>query len=170
MPHCLLTKQKLNTQSSTESELVGVDDMMPTILWTQYFLEAQGYAVRDNIVFQDNRSVILLSKNGKSSSTKQMKHINIWYFFITDRMNKGEVSMEWCLIGSMIMDYMTKPLQGSLFWKMRDIIIGIKSHEKKHNNESGPIIVWHKSSVPQECVGRWMLSIGYYIVQLDITR
>ena len=28
------TKQKLNTRSSTESELVGIDDMMPMILWT----------------------------------------------------------------------------------------------------------------------------------------
>ncbi len=32
------TKQKLNTRSSTESELVGVDDMMPIIVWTCYFL------------------------------------------------------------------------------------------------------------------------------------
>ena len=29
------TKQKLNTNSSTESELVGIDDVMPIILWTQ---------------------------------------------------------------------------------------------------------------------------------------
>ena len=35
------TKQKLNTRSSTESELVGVDDLMPSILWTGHFLEAQ---------------------------------------------------------------------------------------------------------------------------------
>jgi hypothetical protein len=28
------TKQKLNTKSLTESEFVGVDDMMPIILWT----------------------------------------------------------------------------------------------------------------------------------------
>ncbi len=28
------TKQKLNTKSSTECELVGVDDMMPIICWT----------------------------------------------------------------------------------------------------------------------------------------
>ena len=59
-------KQKLNTRSSTKSELVGVDDMMPMILWTHYFLEAQGYTVKDNIVSQDNKSAILLSKNGKS--------------------------------------------------------------------------------------------------------
>ncbi len=36
-PIVSLTKQKLNTQSSTESELVGVDDMMPSILDTILF-------------------------------------------------------------------------------------------------------------------------------------
>jgi hypothetical protein len=35
-------KQKINTRSSTESELVGVHDVAPQMLWTQYFIEAQG--------------------------------------------------------------------------------------------------------------------------------
>ena len=33
-----LRKQKVNTRSSTESELVGVDDAMPTVLWCLYFI------------------------------------------------------------------------------------------------------------------------------------
>jgi hypothetical protein len=37
------TRQKLNTKSSTEAELVGVNDVMPQALWTRYFIEAQGY-------------------------------------------------------------------------------------------------------------------------------
>eukprot|EP00980_Cylindrotheca_fusiformis_P021354 scaffold8236_cov189-Cylindrotheca_fusiformis.AAC.1 len=32
-------KQKLNTRSSTEAELVGVDDYATNILWTKLFLE-----------------------------------------------------------------------------------------------------------------------------------
>ena len=32
------TRQKLNTKSSTEAELVGVDDMMPMVLWTRQFM------------------------------------------------------------------------------------------------------------------------------------
>ncbi len=40
------SKQKLNTQSSTESELVGVDDLMSLILWSRNFLQAQGYLLR----------------------------------------------------------------------------------------------------------------------------
>ena len=122
------TKQKLNTRSSTESELVGVDDMMPSILWSRYFLEAQGYKVNDNVIFQDNQSTMLLERNGKASSSKRTKHINVRYFFITDRISRGEVQvLEWCPTGDMVADFMTKPLQGSTFKKFRDLIMGALS-------------------------------------------
>jgi hypothetical protein len=55
-PILVSTKQKLNTKSSTESELVGMDDMMPIILWTCYFLLSQGYEVIENLSLQDNKS------------------------------------------------------------------------------------------------------------------
>ncbi len=47
----------------------GCNDFMPAICWTQYFMEAQGYQVQDNFLFQDNKSVILLEKNGKALSS-----------------------------------------------------------------------------------------------------
>jgi len=37
--------QKLNVQSSTECELVGIDDAMPQMMWSKYFIEAQGWTV-----------------------------------------------------------------------------------------------------------------------------
>jgi hypothetical protein len=119
------TKQKLNTRSSTESEIVGVDDCMPAICWTRYFMDAQGYGIQENIVFQDNKSAILMEKNGKASSSKRTKHINIRYYFVTDRINKQELTVEWCPTGDMIGDYMTKPTQGALFKKFRDQIMGV---------------------------------------------
>jgi hypothetical protein len=88
-------------------------------------MEAQGYQVQDNVLFQDNKSAILLEKNGKASSSKRTKHINIRYFFITERVNKGDVSLVWCPTGDMIGDFMTKPLQGALFRKFRDQIMGV---------------------------------------------
>jgi hypothetical protein len=124
-PIVSLTKQKLNTRSSMESEIVGANDFMPAICWTQYFMEAQGYQVQDNILFQDNKSTILLEKNGKASSSKRRKHVNIWYFFITDRIDNGDVSLVWCPTGDMIGDFMTKPLLGALFWMFRDQIMGV---------------------------------------------
>ena len=44
-------KKNLNTKSSTEAELIMADDAMPQILWTRYFLEAQGYGINENILY-----------------------------------------------------------------------------------------------------------------------
>jgi hypothetical protein len=65
------TKQKMNIQSSTKVELVAVNDTMSQILWTKYFMEAQGYKIKDNLLYQDNKSAILLENNGHGSSSKQ---------------------------------------------------------------------------------------------------
>jgi len=81
------TKQKLNTRSSTETEVVGVNDFMPAVCWTCYFMAAQGYTINDNVLHKDNKSFMLLEKNGKALSSKRTKHINIRYFFITDRIS-----------------------------------------------------------------------------------
>jgi hypothetical protein len=58
-------RQKINTRSSTEAELVGVDDAMGMILWTRLFLENQGYEVRNTKIYQDNQSAALMERNGK---------------------------------------------------------------------------------------------------------
>jgi hypothetical protein len=107
---------------------VAADNFLPAICWwTQYFMEAQGYQVQDNILFLDNKSMILLEKNGKALSSKHTKHINIWHLRSTDHVNKGNVSLVWCLTGrDMIGDFMTKPLQGALFQKFRDQIMGVQ--------------------------------------------
>jgi hypothetical protein len=50
-------KQKMNTKSSTEAELVGINDVLPQAQWTKYFLEAQGYGT-NNLMYQDNQSTM----------------------------------------------------------------------------------------------------------------
>jgi hypothetical protein len=44
-------KQKLVTHSSTKAEVIAVHDIMPQMLWTAYFLRAQGVHVPDLILF-----------------------------------------------------------------------------------------------------------------------
>lgn len=80
-PFSISTRQKLNTKSSTEAELVGVDDGMPIILWTRQFLIEQGFNLKDNVVYQDNQSAILLERNGRTSSGRRTRRVNIRYFF-----------------------------------------------------------------------------------------
>ena len=75
---------------------MGVDNFMPAICWTKYFIAAQGYNVRDNRLHQDNNITIILEKNGKASISKRTKDINTWYFFITGRVINIEASVVWC--------------------------------------------------------------------------
>ena len=117
-------KQKLNTRSSTESELVGADDASQAILWTKLFMDEQGYEIEKNILFQDNKSTILLETNGKKSSSKRTRALNIRYFFLTDQVAKGNLRIEYCPTTEMVGDFMTKPLQGKLFEKHRHSIMG----------------------------------------------
>ena len=65
------TRQKLNTRSSTEAVLVAVDSCMSQVLWTRYFLEAQGYNINNCVIYQDNKSAMLLEQNGQASSSKR---------------------------------------------------------------------------------------------------
>jgi hypothetical protein len=109
------TCQRINTKSSTEAGLVAVNEVLPQILWTRYFLQAQGYEANDSVIYQDNQSAILLEKNGKSSSSKRTRHLNIRYFFVTDRLNAGEAKIEYCPTSKMVADFFTKPLQGTTF-------------------------------------------------------
>ena len=119
------TKQKLNTRSSTEAELVAVDDMMPQVLWTKRFLEEQGFQLRPVKILQDNRSAMLLEENGKASSSKRTRHIQIRYYFVTDQVAKRNVTIQHCPTKLMVADYFTKPLQGSSFLEFRKVIMGL---------------------------------------------
>jgi hypothetical protein len=123
-PMSMSRKQKLNTRSSTEAELVGPDDLSTLILWTRLFMMCQGYDIDKNILFQDNKSTILLEENGKKSSSKRTRALNIRYFFLTDQIAKGNLIVEYCPTTEMIADYFSKPLQGKLFQKFRKSIMG----------------------------------------------
>ena len=101
-------------------------EYVPYNLWMLMFLEAQGYGIKDNVVYQDNKSAILMEKNGRNSCTGNSRHINVRYFFIKDRVEKGEIKVEYLPTDLMLADFFTKPLHGSKFHYFRDFIMGWK--------------------------------------------
>jgi hypothetical protein len=66
-----------------------------------------------------------MERNGRSSAGQRSRHINIRYFSIKDQIASGEINLVHCPTGIMIADFFTKPLQGHLFEKFRNIIMGI---------------------------------------------
>jgi hypothetical protein len=115
-------KQKLNTRSSTEAELVAVDDVIGPMLWTKNFIEAQGYGCRTTLL-QDNQSAIKMETNGRASAGQRSRHLNIQYFFIHDMKKKGNIQIKYCPTDKILGDYMPKPLHGKKFNKQRNAIM-----------------------------------------------
>ena len=117
--YSMSSKQKLNTWSSKEAELVGINDAMAMILWVHHFLQAQGCWVCNNIIFQDNKSTMCLVKNGQLSSSKRTCQLDIHYYFITNVICHVEVQIQYCPTSDIITNFFTKPLPGLLFRKFR---------------------------------------------------
>ena len=117
------TKQKVNARSSIEAELISIDDKISKIIWMRKFIEAQGFEIDLNILYQDNMSTIKLAENGKQSSGKRTRHFDIKYFYITDLINRNEVNIEYCSSNDMLADFHTKPLIGERFKLMRNKIM-----------------------------------------------
>eukprot|EP00957_Ditylum_brightwellii_P132772 10124469-Ditylum_brightwellii.AAC.1 len=118
--------------SSTEAELVGIDNALKYTMWGLYFIQAQGFKIKNNILMQDNKLTILMANNGRFSCTKHTKHIKNRYFMIKDKIGQGEVIIQYCPTNDMWVNISTKALQGSLFYKMRACLVGI--NEDYHDN------------------------------------
>jgi len=134
--HSSSVRQKLNARSSTEAEVVAVNDMMPMTLWTRQFLEGQGYTTVDAELHQDNKSAMLLEQNGQAPSGKRTRHINLRHFFITDRVESGEISIKHCPADEMTADFFTKPLNGKKFAMFRTQMLNLQDGDLERCSSS----------------------------------
>jgi len=119
-------KQKINTRSSTETELIAVDDILPTVQWAKSFMAEQGYDLPTEIK----------EDNGRLSSGKRTKHLDIRYFFVKDLLDRGVITLSHCLSDNMIADFFTKPVQGQRFQILRNLILNI-DHSIGHRSVLG---------------------------------
>ena len=122
------TKQKVNSRSSTEAELIGIDDVISKVLWSKRFIEAQGFPLKSTIVYRDNTSSMKLEANGRASASKRTRHFNIKYFYITDLIQRKEFQLKYCPTDQMMADYFTKPLVGKKFDEMRSFVLNLPSN------------------------------------------
>lgn len=101
--------QKIVTKSSTEAELVALSDSGGQAIWARHFLTEQGYDMDPAKVWQDNQSTLAMIKNGKSNSDRT-RHIDIRYFWLTNRASEGDVIFDYMSTLEMIADILTKPI------------------------------------------------------------
>jgi hypothetical protein len=116
-------KQKIVTRSSAERELVAISDALSQVLWTREYHISEGLQLGPTVVFQDNQSTIFLANKGRSTS-ERTRHIKIRYFFCVTLHPSKRNCPQILPTADMIADILTKPLHGSLFIKLRDLING----------------------------------------------
>jgi len=118
-----LNKLKSNSRGSTEIELVAVNQYMPQMLWSLYFIRAQGWNMEHIELHQNNVSAELLEINGKFSCSSKTKHIKAKIFFVKDKVDDSDIVIKDCPTEVMWADIMTKPKQGKVFREMRAVLM-----------------------------------------------
>jgi hypothetical protein len=120
-------KHKMNMKSSTEAEIIGASDYLPNVIWAKMFMETQGHKIVENWFEQDNESAVKLERNGRALAGPKSRHLDIRYFWSKDRTKANTIRIRHCSTLKMhASGFFTKPLQGALFTKFRDVILGYK--------------------------------------------
>ena len=100
---------------------------MPHVCWTNYFLDCQGYKIDSTIMYQDNQSAILLENNGKKSSSKRTRHINIKNILLL--IGSRMASLKLNIVRPMTWSQTTSPsrFKENKFLQFRKTIMNLKS-------------------------------------------
>ncbi|CAI5746401.1 unnamed protein product [Peronospora destructor] len=88
-------------------------------VWIKVFLCELGEMASDEAIkiYEDNQGSIALAKNPEFH--KRTKHIDIRYHFVREKVETGEVLLEYCPTQDMLADMMTKPIVAVQFEVLR---------------------------------------------------
>ncbi|XP_071920611.1 secreted RxLR effector protein 161-like [Coffea arabica] len=105
------TKQSLITFFTMTAEFIACYEASNQGIWLRNFVT--GLRVVDNIerplkLFCDNKSTVLYSNNNRSST--KSKHIDIKFLAVKERVQSGQLSIEYIGLNSMVTDPLTKGL------------------------------------------------------------
>jgi hypothetical protein len=117
------TKQKIVTKSSTESEIVAVDEFLPNALWLLSLCEELEMDIpRPIIIHQDNQSGVRIMEKGHGNF-KRTKHFINKYYWIKQYVDDGTVVFHYLCTNKMIADIFTKQIVGHMFYLLLYFII-----------------------------------------------
>jgi hypothetical protein len=122
---CKSKKQKLVSRSSTESELIALNEGLPEVLWAKQFIEDLGFKQNIITVYEDNQSSIILANKNKGATLTRTKHIQVRFFYVKQLIEQKHINIEYLPTIDMIADILTKPITGKLFIKLRNAILNI---------------------------------------------
>lgn len=113
--HAQSYKLKVATRSTSESELVVLEESATYAVWLRLLLTELGILAKDSKpipIFQDNKSTIIIANAG-SGTFKRTKHLLSREAFVREKVETGEIKLVYKPTASMTADFLTKPLPKS---------------------------------------------------------
>jgi len=114
-------KQRCATRDSTESELVGLADMLLEVEYHHQWYLDQGVKLDPPMVFQDNKSTIILSEQGGGKFRN--KHLRATQAVVKQAVDQQDVIISYIHTDNMIADLLTKPLEGWKFHRFVKLVL-----------------------------------------------
>ena len=113
-------KQRTVALSSTEAEYMALSEATQEAVWLKVFLCELGEMASDDAIkiYEDNQGSIALAKNPEFH--KRTKHIDIRYHFVREKVEEGEVVLQYVSTTDMLADIMTKAITAVQFENLRN--------------------------------------------------
>lgn len=107
--HSRSFKLKMTTRSSSESELVVLEEASTYVTWYSTLLKSMGIEARKPLtIYQDNQSTIIMAMQG--ANFKRTKHLMCKESYVKEQITNGELTLRYLPTNDMPADMLTKPL------------------------------------------------------------
>ena len=114
-------KQSSVAMSSAEAEYMAASLVCREVIWIRSILAEFGFNQDGpTVIREDNEACIQMSKNPVNHS--KTKHIDLHYHFVRERVETGEVALDWVSTSEMIADMLTKAVTPAIFKSLRDAL------------------------------------------------
>jgi hypothetical protein len=111
-------KMKLMTRSSAESELVTLENASTYAVWYVTLLEDLGMSNQRPItILQDNKSTIIMAIQG--ATFRRTKHLIGRQSYVRERIQNGDIQLQYQASATMVADIMTKPTPLATFQRLK---------------------------------------------------
>jgi hypothetical protein len=111
-------KQNSVALSTAEAECIAAGHCCAQLLWMRQTLRDYGYKFSKVPLLCDNESAIRMADNLVEHS--RTKHIAIWYHFLRDHQQRGDIEIAYINTKEQLADIFTKPLDEKTFTKLRN--------------------------------------------------
>jgi hypothetical protein len=111
--------------SSSEAEYMALAAAVQDAIYLRQLMSDLGFEqIEPTTIYEDNQGCIALAENPVMH--KRTKHIDVKHHFIRERVESGEVELQYVYTKDQLADVLTKPLKRDELVRLRSVIMGYK--------------------------------------------